>query len=174
MTHEQGGAAQDRQPSDEFVKQVAEQLVENELHLGSREAVREEALKKAEIDVKRTYKDPADVDSIVARLTKEVIRLVDTDSEWKRLQEKVSTSQVSTARADPRDGNARHVHRLNVNFSEQAYQTLDWLAKRTGKSMSETLRDAIALKQWFEATRAEGGHVLVERPDGQIREVISV
>lgn len=63
--------------------------------------------------------------------------------------------------------------RVNVNFSEQAYETLERLARQTG-SMSDVLRDAIALKAWFEQTRAAGGHVLVEWPDGKIREVISV
>ena len=64
--------------------------------------------------------------------------------------------------------------RVNVNFSESAYQTLQNLAAQTGQSMSDVLRDAIALKAWFEQTRSEGGHVLVEHPDGKIREVISV
>jgi hypothetical protein len=65
------------------------------------------------------------------------------------------------------------MRRVNVNFSDQAYETLERLAHQTGKSMSDVLRDAIALKAWFEQTRAEGGHVLVERPDGKVREVIS-
>jgi ribbon-helix-helix CopG family protein len=68
----------------------------------------------------------------------------------------------------------RDYRRVNVNFSVQAYQTLERLARQTGRSMSDVLRDAIALKSWFEQTRAEGGHVLVERPDGKIREIISV
>jgi metal-responsive CopG/Arc/MetJ family transcriptional regulator len=62
-------------------------------------------------------------------------------------------------------------HRVNVNFSEGAYKTLDELARRKGKSMSEVLRDAISLEKWFEDTREEGGRVLVER-DGEAREVI--
>jgi hypothetical protein len=64
--------------------------------------------------------------------------------------------------------------RVNVNFSEQAYQTLEDLARRSGKSMSEVLREAIALKAWFDKERADGNRVLVERPNGQVREVISV
>jgi Arc/MetJ-type ribon-helix-helix transcriptional regulator len=66
------------------------------------------------------------------------------------------------------------VQRVNVNFSEQAYQTLQDLASRSGKSMSEVLREAIALKAWFDRERAEGSRILVERPNGQVREVISV
>jgi predicted DNA-binding protein len=62
-------------------------------------------------------------------------------------------------------------HRVNVNFSESAYETLDELARRRGKTMSEVLRDAISLEKWFEDTRDEGGRVLVER-DGEAREII--
>ncbi len=66
------------------------------------------------------------------------------------------------------------VRRVNVNFSDQAYETLEELARRSGKSMSDVLREAIALKAWFDRERAEGGRILVERPNGQVREIISV
>ncbi len=69
---------------------------------------------------------------------------------------------------------AGSTRRVNANFSDQAYRTLEQLASQTNRSMSDVLRDAIALKAWFEQTRAEGGHVLVEHPDGKVREVISV
>jgi hypothetical protein len=68
----------------------------------------------------------------------------------------------------------RPVRRVNVNFSDQAYETLEVLARRSGKSMSEVLREAIALKAWFDRERAEGNRILVERPNGQVRELISV
>lgn len=80
----------------------------------------------------------------------------------------------SAARQRDVDRSEKHGRRVNVNFSEQAYQTLEALARLTGRSMSDVLRDAIALKSWFERTRAEGGHILVELPDGKVREVISV
>jgi hypothetical protein len=63
-------------------------------------------------------------------------------------------------------------HRFNVNFSEGAYRDLNTLAERKGKSMSEVLRDAVALERWFDETRREGNKVLVEQPDGRIREVV--
>jgi metal-responsive CopG/Arc/MetJ family transcriptional regulator len=62
-------------------------------------------------------------------------------------------------------------HRVNVNFSENAYKTLEDLAERKGKSMSEVLRDAIALEKWFQDTTETGGKVVVEQ-GGQAREVI--
>lgn len=63
-------------------------------------------------------------------------------------------------------------HRFNVNFSEGAYRDLNTLAQRKGKTMSEILRDAIALERWFDETRREGSKVLVEQSDGRIREVV--
>jgi Ribbon-helix-helix protein, copG family len=62
-------------------------------------------------------------------------------------------------------------HRVNVNFSESAYKTLEDLADRKGKTLSEVLRDAIALEKWFQDTNDEGGKVLVEQ-EGRAREVI--
>lgn len=88
-----------------------------------------------------------------------------------------STSTTSTTDAGEvrvSKNSAIGTRRVNVNFSDQAYRTLEALATRTGRSMSDVLRDAIALKSWFEQTRAEGGHVLVELPNGKVREVISV
>jgi hypothetical protein len=74
----------------------------------------------------------------------------------------------------PRKGEATAVatvHRVNVNFSESAYETLEELAQRKGKSMSEILRDAIALEKWFDDTYREGGRFLVDR-NGETKEVI--
>jgi len=63
--------------------------------------------------------------------------------------------------------------RVHVNFTPSAYQTLEELAHSKGKTVSETLRDAIALEKYFEDTRREGGRILVER-NGEIRELIKV
>lgn len=51
---------------------------------------------------------------------------------------------------------------------------LENLSATTGVSMSEVLRRSIAMYGWFLETRAQGGHVLVERGNGTVREVISV
>jgi predicted CopG family antitoxin len=66
----------------------------------------------------------------------------------------------------------RTTHRVNVNFSDDAYEVLTEMARRKGKSISEVLRDAIALEKWFEDTKEEGGRVLVERDNGQMREIV--
>ena len=63
--------------------------------------------------------------------------------------------------------------RVNVNFSDQAYRTLEDVAAMRGLTMSDTLRQAIALFSWYVETKRQGGRVLVERPDGAVRELIS-
>lgn len=62
-------------------------------------------------------------------------------------------------------------HRINANFSDQAYRTLVDLSNQTGQSISEVLRQSISLRAWMAEMRAQGGHVLIER-DGKIREVV--
>lgn len=63
--------------------------------------------------------------------------------------------------------------RLNVVFSEPAYNTLKEMAEQSGKSISEVVRDAIALQKWFTDTRRGGGRILVEER-GRVREIMSV
>ncbi len=66
----------------------------------------------------------------------------------------------------------RATHRVNVNFSDDAYETLKEIARNRNKTISEVLRDAIALEQWYEETKREGGRVIVELQDGREREVV--
>ncbi len=71
----------------------------------------------------------------------------------------------------PNATQADATHRVNVNFSGEAYEALTQLSKAKGKSMSDVLRDAIVLDQWLEEARREGGRVLVER-NGKTRELV--
>ncbi len=66
----------------------------------------------------------------------------------------------------------RTTHRVNVNFSDDAYETLKEIARSRDKTISEVLRDAIALEQWYQDTKREGGRVIVELQDGRSREVV--
>jgi predicted transcriptional regulator len=66
----------------------------------------------------------------------------------------------------------RKTHRVNVNFSDDAYNALREIASSRDKTISEVLRDAIALEQWYESTKQEGGRVIVELEDGRVREVV--
>lgn len=66
----------------------------------------------------------------------------------------------------------RSSHRVNVDFSENAYEILADIANRRGKTISGVLRDALALEKWYEDTKDEGGRVLVERKSGELRELL--
>jgi metal-responsive CopG/Arc/MetJ family transcriptional regulator len=66
--------------------------------------------------------------------------------------------------------------RFSVSFSDEAYATLEEIARREGKTKVEVLRDALALEKWFQDTKRSGGRVLVERQNGtgsQLREVVA-
>ena len=63
--------------------------------------------------------------------------------------------------------------RVILDFSPSTYQALEEFAKARGSSLSEALRDAIALSKWFKDTQDQGANILVER-DGQLREVVKI
>ena len=63
-------------------------------------------------------------------------------------------------------------HRVNVDFSNDAYEVLTNIAQRKGQTVSGVLRDALALEKLYEETILENGRILVEREDGSLREVI--
>ncbi len=70
--------------------------------------------------------------------------------------------------------NNEDVKRVTVSFSQSAYNTLEELAAAKGKSLSETLRDALAHEKWLLDTREkEGARILVER-DGKLREIVQI
>lgn len=73
-----------------------------------------------------------------------------------------------------KEGNkgGRATRRVNVHFPEEAYEVLAEIARRKDRSISDVLRDAVALEKWYEDTKREGGRVLVERDDGQLREIV--
>lgn len=62
-------------------------------------------------------------------------------------------------------------HRISVDLTPGDYETLGKLAQLKGRSKSAIIRDALALERWFQETKKEGGHVLVER-DGETHEVV--
>jgi len=66
----------------------------------------------------------------------------------------------------------KNTRRVNMNLPQKTYDQLEKLAAEKGKTLSEVIRDALALELWFEETRDEGGRVLVER-NGKAREIIA-
>lgn len=65
----------------------------------------------------------------------------------------------------------RKTRRINVNFSEGAYDDLETIADQQGKTKAEVLREAIALERLFQDAKREGGRLLIER-DGELREIV--
>jgi hypothetical protein len=61
--------------------------------------------------------------------------------------------------------------RVNVNFSSSAYEALSRLAARKGVSMSEALRQAIALDDYLTSAQSDGARLLLER-SGQVSELV--
>jgi len=66
----------------------------------------------------------------------------------------------------------KNTKRLNMNLNQKTYNDLEKLAEAKGKTISDLIRDALALELWFEETREEGGRILVER-NGKAREIVS-
>jgi hypothetical protein len=64
-------------------------------------------------------------------------------------------------------------HRVSINFSDGALDTLEKLAREKSKSMSDVLGDAIALENYVMEAIKEGSHIFIERPDGRVRELIT-
>jgi hypothetical protein len=63
-------------------------------------------------------------------------------------------------------------HRVNVNFSESAFEDLAEIARRRNKNVSDVVREAIAFEKWYQDTVDSGGQVLVERDNGRVQEVV--
>jgi len=63
--------------------------------------------------------------------------------------------------------------RININLDNKTYEELKDLARRKGKNMSETLRDALAFEKWYQDNQDQGNRVLVEQSSsGTAREII--
>ena len=80
------------------------------------------------------------------------------------------TVKDTTPKKDTRK--ARSSRRVNVDFSNDAYEVLTSIAQRKGQTVSGVLRDALALEKLYDDTVLKNGRVLVEREDGSLREVI--
>jgi hypothetical protein len=66
----------------------------------------------------------------------------------------------------------RNLARFNVDFSDEANAVLEDLAGRQKTTKAEVIRKAIALEKWFSDTTRDGSKIVVEAPDGKLREVL--
>jgi hypothetical protein len=70
-------------------------------------------------------------------------------------------------------GSKQMSHRVSVNFSDSALLTLQKIAQKRGKTMSEVLRDAIELENYVTEAASEGSKIFIEKADGKIREIVA-
>ena len=61
--------------------------------------------------------------------------------------------------------------RINISISDQAYETLDDIAKRKGKTISAVIRDALAFEKWLIDNQEKGASLMIER-DGKFHEIV--
>src|SRR5690349_1214976 len=90
-----------------------------------------------------------------------------------QIDETHDPADTTEAVGQPGSAVGASVRRVNVNFAPSAYEALERLAQRRGKTLSEILRDAIQLESWLQAAEDEGWHVLLER-DGHVRELARI
>jgi hypothetical protein len=62
--------------------------------------------------------------------------------------------------------------RVNVYFSDEVYSELARIAKERGKTLSDVLRDAVTLERYVADAQREGSRLLVEKADGETRELV--
>lgn len=65
----------------------------------------------------------------------------------------------------------RKEHRINIVFSDSAFDTLKELSERKHTTMANILRDAIALEKWIQDAKEDGYHILLEK-NGTCREIL--
>ncbi len=81
--------------------------------------------------------------------------------------------RTATTHAAAPPGAITTTRRVHVNFTGEAYETLEQLAASRGKTISDVLRDAVTLERWLEENRRAGARILIER-DGKTRELVWV
>ena len=64
--------------------------------------------------------------------------------------------------------------RININLDDATFEELQQLAIRKGKTMSQLLRDSLALEKWFMDTRDQGDRILVENSSTLVASVPTI
>jgi hypothetical protein len=62
--------------------------------------------------------------------------------------------------------------KTSMNLPEQSIETLRDLAQRTGSSMAEVVRRAVATEKFLRDATGEGSKILIKDKDSSIRELI--
>jgi hypothetical protein len=89
------------------------------------------------------------------------------------------TGHPSTPRTDADAEKAEEVQtvaptsrKITVNLSEEVLNALNELSRRRGLTVTETLRRSISTEKYIQDALDEGAKILIERPNGSIRELV--
>jgi len=64
------------------------------------------------------------------------------------------------------------LRRVPIDFTEEAYDRLEEIARRKGTSVGDVIRDALRLESWYQDQRSQGNQVLVkDKRNGRMYEV---
>lgn len=85
-------------------------------------------------------------------------------------QEESSPCVLSNDRNDL--SSVANAKRMSVSLAGDAAQMLAFLAKSQGITQNEALRKAIATEAYLRQELTEGTKVLLQKPNGEIREVV--
>ncbi len=67
---------------------------------------------------------------------------------------------------------ANDVKKLTINLSGPIYETLQKLAAQQGVSVTEALRKAIGTEEFLRQQKNDGGKVLIQDADKNLKEVL--
>jgi predicted transcriptional regulator len=62
--------------------------------------------------------------------------------------------------------------KTSVNLSDDAVEALRQVAKERNTTMTEVLRHAVSLEKFVHDESRKGSKILVEKPDGNFRELL--
>jgi hypothetical protein len=83
------------------------------------------------------------------------------------------TQKESSVPLNERDASeSTNTKRMSVSLAGDAAQLLDFLSKSQGITQNEALRKAIATEAYIRQEIGQGTKVLLQKPNGDIREVV--
>ena len=62
--------------------------------------------------------------------------------------------------------------RMSVSLPKEAAESLEWLAKERGITLSEALRHAVATEDYIQKELRDGSKILIQKADKTLREVV--
>lgn len=61
---------------------------------------------------------------------------------------------------------------VSIDFTGEAYKTLEQLANRKNKPVGDVVEDAISLLLWYQNVKKDGGEVFVKQSNGETGRLI--